>query len=53
MMAADAGAAVLETNNDGPKIPDKKKTKFDVIIIGAGHQDILQGYIVQEQDMTH
>ena len=36
MMAADAGAAVLETNNDGPKIPDKKKTKFDVIIIGAG-----------------
>ncbi len=36
MMAADSGAAVLETNNDGPKIPDKKKTKFDVIIIGAG-----------------
>ena len=36
MMAADAGAAVLETNDDGPKIPDKKKTKFDVIIIGAG-----------------
>ena len=35
-MAADAGAEVLETNNDGPKIPDKKKTKFDVIIIGAG-----------------
>ena len=35
-MAADEGAAVLETNNDGPKIPDKKKTKFDVIIIGAG-----------------
>ena len=36
MMAADAGAAVLETNDDSPKIPDKKKTKFDVIIIGAG-----------------
>ena len=36
MMAADSGAAVLETNNDGPKIPDKKKTKFDVVIIGAG-----------------
>jgi len=35
-MAADSGAAVLETNNDGPKIPDKSKTKFDVIIIGAG-----------------
>jgi thioredoxin reductase (NADPH) len=36
MMAADSGAAVLETNDDGPKIPDKSKTKFDVIIIGAG-----------------
>ena len=36
MMAADSGAAVLETNNDGPKIPDKSKTKFDVVIIGAG-----------------
>ncbi|MSS86721.1 MAG: thioredoxin-disulfide reductase [Thaumarchaeota archaeon] len=36
MMSADAGAAVLISNNDGPKIPDKKKTKFDVIIIGAG-----------------
>lgn len=35
-MAADAGAAVLETNDDGPKMPDKKKTKFDVVIIGAG-----------------
>ncbi len=36
MMSADTGAAVLETNDDNPKIPDKKKTKFDVIIIGAG-----------------
>ncbi len=36
MMSADAGAAVLKSNNDSPKIPDKKKTKFDVIIIGAG-----------------
>jgi thioredoxin reductase (NADPH) len=35
-MSADSGAAVLETKDDGPKIPDKKKTKFDVIIIGAG-----------------
>jgi thioredoxin reductase (NADPH) len=35
-MSADAGAAVLETKDDGPKIPDKKKTKFDVIIVGAG-----------------
>ena len=34
MMAA--GAAILETNKDDPKIPDKNKTKFDVIIIGAG-----------------
>ena len=36
MMSGEAGAAVLETNDDSPKIPDKKKTKFDVIIIGAG-----------------
>ena len=36
MMAADSGASVLETNDDNPKMPDKKKTKFDVIIIGAG-----------------
>jgi len=36
MMAADAGAAALETNEGSPKGPDKTKTKFDVIIIGAG-----------------
>lgn len=36
MMAADAGATVLETNDDNPKMPDKSKTKFDVVIIGAG-----------------
>jgi thioredoxin reductase (NADPH) len=36
MMAGDAGAAVLETKDDAPKIPDKTKTKYDVIIIGAG-----------------
>lgn len=36
MMAADAGATVLETNDGNPKMPDKKKTKFDVVIIGAG-----------------
>jgi thioredoxin reductase (NADPH) len=35
-MSADSGSAVLETKDDGPKIPDKKKTKFDVVIIGAG-----------------
>jgi len=34
-MAADAGTTILE-NKDPPKIPDKKKTKFDIIIIGAG-----------------
>ncbi len=27
MMAADEGATVLETKDDGPKIPDEKKTK--------------------------
>jgi len=36
MMAADSGATILEKKEDSPKIPDKKKTKFDVIIIGAG-----------------
>ena len=36
MMAADAGATMLETNDDNPKTPDKSKTKFDVVIIGAG-----------------
>ncbi len=35
-MAADAGSAVLQTKDDGPEIPDKSKTKYDVIIIGAG-----------------
>jgi len=35
-MAADEGATVLETKDDGPKIPNEKKTKFDVVIIGAG-----------------
>ncbi|MDH5463129.1 MAG: thioredoxin-disulfide reductase [Nitrosopumilus sp.] len=36
MMAADASATVLETNDDNSKTPDKSKTKFDVVIIGAG-----------------
>jgi len=35
-MAADSGATVLEKKDDSPKIPEKKKTKFDVVIIGAG-----------------
>ena len=34
-MADTSGATLLEKKDD-PKIPDKKKTKFDVIIIGAG-----------------
>jgi thioredoxin reductase (NADPH) len=36
MMAADSGATVLEKKDDSPKIPEKKKTKFDIVIIGAG-----------------
>ena len=36
MMAADAGETVLKTKDEGPKSPDKKKTEFDVVIIGAG-----------------
>jgi thioredoxin reductase (NADPH) len=36
MMAADSGATILETKDDSPKILGKKKTKFDIIIIGAG-----------------
>jgi len=35
-MAADEGATVLETKDEGPKIQGEKKTKFDVVIIGAG-----------------
>ena len=35
-MSADSGSAVLQTSNDAPKISGVKKTKFDVIIIGAG-----------------
>ncbi len=27
MMAADEGATVLETKDEGPKIPNEKKTK--------------------------
>ncbi len=36
MMSADSGATVLEDKEDTPKIAEKKKTKFDVVIIGAG-----------------
>ena len=36
MMSDSSGSTVLERKEDSPKMPDKKKTKFDVIIIGAG-----------------
>lgn len=36
MMSGTSGATLLEKKDDAPKMPDKKKTKFDVIIIGAG-----------------
>jgi len=36
MMAADSNATLLEKKDDSPKIPERKKTKFDVVIIGAG-----------------
>ena len=36
MMAADAGTTLIQNNDDSSKMPDKKKTKFDVVIIGAG-----------------
>ena len=36
MSGGDAGSAVLETRDDEIKIADKTKTKYDVIIIGAG-----------------
>ena len=36
MMADNAGATLLEKKDEPPKTPDKQKTKYDVIIIGAG-----------------
>ncbi len=36
MAGGDAGSAVLETRDDEIKISDKTKTKFDVIVVGAG-----------------
>jgi len=36
MMAADSGATILENKYETPKMLDKKKTKFDIVIIGAG-----------------
>jgi thioredoxin reductase (NADPH) len=36
MAGGDAGSAVLETRDDEIKISDKTKTKYDIVIIGAG-----------------
>ena len=36
MMASDPSSALVETRDVAPPTPEKKKTKFDVIIIGAG-----------------
>lgn len=36
MIADSSGSTLLERKQDPPKSPEKKKTKFDVIIIGAG-----------------
>ncbi|MFB5629640.1 MAG: NAD(P)/FAD-dependent oxidoreductase, partial [Nitrosarchaeum sp.] len=36
MMAADSSATIQENKDESPKMPDKKKTKFDIVIIGAG-----------------
>jgi thioredoxin reductase (NADPH) len=36
MMAADSSATIQENKDEPPKMPDKKKTKFDIVIIGAG-----------------
>jgi len=36
MMASDSSETVMQEKDNPPKTPDKKKTKFDVIIIGAG-----------------
>jgi len=36
MMAGTAGDTVLVDKGQPEKPPEKKKTKFDVIIIGAG-----------------
>lgn len=35
-MASDSSETVMQEKDNPPKTPDKKKTKFDVIIIGAG-----------------
>ncbi len=36
MMASDSSGTVMQEKDEPPKTPDKKRTKFDVVIIGAG-----------------
>ncbi len=36
MMAGSDSGMVLENRGEPPKIPDRKRTKYDVVIIGAG-----------------
>jgi len=36
MMSGDSGSTILESKEESPKIQGKKKTKFDIVIIGAG-----------------
>lgn len=36
MMSGDSGSTILESKEGLPKIQGKKKTKFDIVIIGAG-----------------
>ena len=36
MMAAETGTTVLESRDESPNMPEKKKTRFDVLVIGAG-----------------
>ena len=36
MMAAETGATVLQSGDESPDMPEKKKTRFDVLVIGAG-----------------
>ncbi len=36
MMAASPPASALDEKGEPPKMPEKKKTRFDVVVIGAG-----------------
>ena len=47
-MSADSGETILEDKEDSPKIPEKKKTKFDVVIIGAGPAGLVAAKAIGE-----